>query len=49
MEILKDPTLISIDILTCDHEPTAFNIMVNILPQLVVGEAHTTKSPGMVV
>ena len=23
--------------------------MVHILPQLVVGEAHTTKSPSMVV
>ena len=49
MEILKDPTLVSIDILSCDHEPTALNIMVHILPQLVVGEAHTTKSPSMVV
>ena len=49
MKILKDPTLVSIDILSCDHEPTALNIMVHILPQLVVGEAHTTKSPSMVV
>ncbi|MDG2204732.1 MAG: hypothetical protein P8M79_05735 [Alphaproteobacteria bacterium] len=49
MEILKDPTLVSIDILTCDDEPTALNIMVHILPQLVVGEAHTTKSPRIVV
>ena len=49
MDILKDSTLVSIDMLTCDDEPTAFNIMVHILPQLVVGEAHTTKSPRMVV
>ena len=49
MDILKDPALVSIDILTWDDEPTALNIMVHILPQLVVGEAHTTKSPRMVV
>ena len=49
MDITKDSTPVSIDILTCDDEPTAFNIMVHILPQLVVGEAHTTRSPRMVV
>ena len=49
MGTLKDPTLVSIDILTCDDDPTALNILVYILPQIVVGEAHTTKSPRMVV
>ncbi len=49
MDILKGSTLVSIDILICDDEPTAPNVMVHILPQLVIGAAHTTKSAGMVV
>ena len=49
MDILKDTTLVSIDILTWDDEPTTFSNMVHILSQVVIGEAHTNTFPRMVV